>query len=143
MVYLTRKQQHANGTISWVIQLKPEHEKSYQFHRITIQCPSKTFDQYARIHCQLQIDDEQIVDLSQNFSLDSNSLFEYTIDNKINSLSNIRIAFKVILSSSNDNNDDNAWQKGQLFRQSTEQVSDDDQSHFFRINATIVKRDSN
>jgi len=143
MVYLTRKQLHTNGIISWVIQLKPEQEKSYQFHRITIQCPSKAFDQYARIVCQLQIDDEQIIDLPQNRSSDSNSLFEYIIDNKRNSLSNLRIGFKVILSSSNDNNDDNAWQKGQLFRQSTEQISGDDQSHFLRINATIVKRDSN
>jgi hypothetical protein len=71
------------------------------------------------------------------FNSDSNSLFEYTINEKIN-----RITFKIILSSSNDNNDDNAWQKAQLFRQSTEQTSNDDQSHFLKINATIVKRNS-
>ncbi|CAF4786809.1 unnamed protein product, partial [Rotaria magnacalcarata] len=56
------------------------------------------------------------------------------------SLSNIRIQFKVILTSSNDNNDDNAWQKAQLFRQSIEQTSENDQSHFLRINATIIKK---
>jgi hypothetical protein len=72
------------------------------------------------------------------FNSDSNSLFEYTINEKIN-----RIGFKIILSSSNDNNDDNAWQKAQLFRQSTEQTSNDDQSHILKIGATIVKKDSN
>ncbi|CAF1063598.1 unnamed protein product [Adineta steineri] len=47
------------------------------------------------------------------------------LDNKLNSLANIRVTFKLILNCSNDNNDNNPWQKGQLFRQSTEQVSKD------------------
>ncbi|CAF4095901.1 unnamed protein product, partial [Adineta steineri] len=67
----------------------------------------------------------KIIDLSQNLS--SNSLFEYSLNNKLDSLTNIRIIFKVILNCSNDNN---AWQKGQLYRQSTEQVLNDDQSHY-------------
>jgi hypothetical protein len=61
----------------------------------------------------------------------------------MNSLSNLRIGFKIILTSSNDNNDDNAWQKAQLFRQSIDQISDDDKSHFLRINLTILKKHSN
>ncbi|CAF1375784.1 unnamed protein product [Adineta steineri] len=141
MVYLCREHLHTNGVLSWTIQLKPEEEKFYQFHHITIQCPSKAFDQYTQIICQLQIDDKQIIDLSQNLS--SNSLFEYSLDNKLDSLTNIRITFKVILNCSNDNNDNNAWQKGQLCRQSTDQVSNDDQSHYLRLHATIRKRNLN
>ncbi|CAF2155520.1 unnamed protein product, partial [Rotaria magnacalcarata] len=45
----------------------------------------------------------------------SNASFEYTIDQTKHSLSNLRITFKVILPSSYDHNDDNAWQKAQLF----------------------------
>ncbi len=60
----------------------------------------------------------------------------------MNSLSNLRISFKIILTSSNDNNDDNAWQKAQLFRQSIDQISDNDKSHFLRINLTILQRHS-
>jgi hypothetical protein len=116
MVYLSRKQLNSNGIISWCIHFKPEQEESYQFHRITIQCASTTFDQHAKILCQLQIGDEQIIDIPQSiylsdltedvsfyYNLDSSSLFEYTINEKIN-----RIGFKIILSSSNDNN---AWEK--------------------------------
>ena len=54
--------------MSWVIQFKPEQEKFYRFHRINIQCPSTTFDQYAKILCQLQIGDELVVDLPQSIS---------------------------------------------------------------------------
>ncbi len=115
-----------------MIQLKPEQEELYQFQRISIQCPSTTFDQHVKILCQLQIGDEPIIDIPQR---DSNSIFEYTISEKIN-----RIGFKIILTSSNDNN---AWQNAQLFRQSIEQTSNDDQSHFLKINATIFKKDSN
>jgi len=61
------------------------------------------------------------------------------MDEKINSLSNFRIGFKIILTSSNDNNDDNAWQKLQLFRQSIEQT-ENDKSHFLKINVTIQKK---
>ncbi|CAF1612521.1 unnamed protein product [Rotaria sp. Silwood1] len=139
MVYLSRKQLNKNGILSWFIQLKSEQELSYQFHRIQIQCPSTTFDQYSQVICQLEIGDQLTIDLPQN----SNSSFEYIIDETINSLSINRIGFKVLLKSSNDNNDDNAWQKAQLFRQSIEQISDNDQSHFLRINATIIKKNSN
>ncbi|CAF4731159.1 unnamed protein product, partial [Rotaria magnacalcarata] len=62
---------------------------------------------YAQISCQLQLGDEQVIVLPQN----SNSSFEYIVEQTKHSLSNIRIQFKVILTSSNDNNDDNAWQK--------------------------------
>ncbi|CAF1238843.1 unnamed protein product [Adineta steineri] len=44
MVYLCREHLHTNGILSWTIQLKPEEEKFYQFHHITIQCPTKAFD---------------------------------------------------------------------------------------------------
>jgi hypothetical protein len=75
-----------------------------------------------------------------SFNLDVNSSFEYIFDHQINSLSNLRIGFKVILTSSNDMNDNNAWQKAQLFRQSIEQISDNDHSHCLRINLKIVKK---
>lgn len=75
-------------------------------------------------------------------NLDSNCAFEYTIDERENSLSNARIEFQAELSNSNDNNDNNAWQKAQLFRQSIEQISHNDQSHFLQISATIVKKPS-
>ncbi len=75
-----------------------------------------------------------------SFNLDVNSSFEYIFDHQINSLSNLRIGFKVILTSSNDMNDNNAWQKAQLFRQSIEQISDIDHSHCLRINLKIVKK---
>ncbi|UJR10898.1 hypothetical protein I4U23_015086 [Adineta vaga] len=133
MVYLSRKQIHKNGFISWIIQLKPEEEQIYRFDRIKIQCPTITFDQHSEILWQLQIGDDKIIDISPT----SNSLFEYTINTKIN-----RISFKIILSNLNDNNDDNAWQKAQLFRHSTEQTTNDDQSHFLKIIVTIVEKHS-
>ncbi|CAF2139602.1 unnamed protein product [Rotaria magnacalcarata] len=136
MVYLSRKQLNQSGIISWAIQFNSEQEELYRFHKINIQCPSTSFDQYAQISCQLQLGDEQVIVLPQN----SNSSFEYIVEQTKHSLSNIRIQFKVILTSSNDNNDDNAWQKAQLFRQSIEQTSENDQSHFLRINATIIKK---
>ena len=58
----------------------------------------------------------------------------------MNSLSNCRINFRIILSSTNDSNDTNAWQKAQLFRRSIENISDDDRTHFLRINVTILKK---
>ncbi|CAF1405649.1 unnamed protein product, partial [Adineta steineri] len=64
MVYLCREHLQTNRILSWTIQLKPEKEKFYQFHQITIQCTSKAFDQYTQIICQLQIDDKQIIHLS-------------------------------------------------------------------------------
>ncbi|CAF4750842.1 unnamed protein product, partial [Rotaria magnacalcarata] len=136
MVYLSRKQLNQSGIISWAIQFNSEQEELYRFHKINIQCPSTSFDQYAQISCQLQLGDEQVIVLPQN----SNSSFEYIVEQTKHSLSNIRIQFKVILTSSNDNNDDNAWQKAQLFRQSIELTSENDQSHFLRINATIIKK---
>ncbi|CAM4820066.1 unnamed protein product [Rotaria magnacalcarata] len=136
MVYLSRKQLNQSGIISWAIQFNSEQEELYRFHKINIQCPSTSFDQYAQISCQLQLGDEQVIVLPQNL----NSSFEYIVEQTKHSLSNIRIQFKVILTSSNDNNDDNAWQKAQLFRQSIEQTSENDQSHFLRINATIIKK---
>ncbi len=63
MVYLSRKQINSNGMISWVIQLQ---EKVYRFQKINIQCPSTSFDQYAKILCQLQIGDQTIIDLPQS-----------------------------------------------------------------------------
>ncbi|CAF0975287.1 unnamed protein product [Rotaria sordida] len=139
MVYLSRNKLFQNGFISWFIQFNSEQEQFYRFNKINIQCPSTIFDQYAQIICQLHIGDQLIIDIPQS----SNSSFEYILDEKINSLSNIRIGFKVILTSSNDNNDDTAWQKAQLFRQSIEQISNNDQSHFLRINLTIVKKHAN
>ncbi len=65
-VYLSRKQLNSNGIISWCIQFKPEQEKFYQFHKITIQCPGITFDQHSKILCQLQIGDEQVIDVPQS-----------------------------------------------------------------------------
>ena len=70
MVYLSRKQLNSNGFLSWSIQLKPEQGKSYRFDKILIQCPSTTFDQHAKVLCQLQIGDDSVVDLPQsNFFL--------------------------------------------------------------------------
>ncbi|CAF4793018.1 unnamed protein product, partial [Rotaria sp. Silwood2] len=66
MVYLSRKKLNNNGIISWFIQFKSEQEQFYQFHRINIQCPSTTFDQYAQVICQLQIGDQQFIDLPQS-----------------------------------------------------------------------------
>ncbi|CAF0979034.1 unnamed protein product [Adineta ricciae] len=132
MVYLSRKQLNSNGFISWCIQLKPEQEEFYQFHQISIQCPTVTFDQQAKIVCQVQLQDDQLIDIPQN----SNSSFEYIITEK-----NVyRIIFKITLSSSNDHNDNNAWQKAQLFRQSTVQQATGDQSHFLKVISTIVKK---
>jgi hypothetical protein len=78
----------------------------------------------------------------RNCDLDSFTTIETPciFDHQINSLSNLRIGFKVILTSSNDMNDNNAWQKAQLFRQSIEQISDNDHSHCLRINLKIVKK---
>ncbi len=73
-------------------------------------------------------------------NLDSNSSFEYIFNEKINSLSNLRIGFKIILTSTNDNSDNNAWQKAQLFRQSIEEISNNDHSHFLVIHLTIAKK---
>ncbi|CAF1650293.1 unnamed protein product, partial [Didymodactylos carnosus] len=56
----------------------------------------------------------------------SNLLFEYITEDKINCLSNVRTSVTVTLSSSDDNNDNNARQKAQLCRQSIDQTSDND-----------------
>lgn len=73
-------------------------------------------------------------------NLDSDSSFEHVFDKNLDlSLVN-RITFKITLTSSNDQNDTNAWQKAQLFRQSIEQTSENDHSHYFRINLTILKK---
>jgi hypothetical protein len=74
MVYLSRKQINSNGILSWVIQFKPEQEQFYRFDRINIQCPSTTFDQHAKILCQLQIGDELTIDLPQSIYF-SNFIF--------------------------------------------------------------------
>jgi hypothetical protein len=66
MVYLSRKQLNSNGILSWVIQLQ---DNIYRFQKINIQCPSVTFDEYAKILCQLQIGDELTIDLSQSIHL--------------------------------------------------------------------------
>lgn len=68
MVYLARKQLNSNGILSWTIQMKPEQEKIFRFHRIHIQCPSVTFDQHAKVLCQLQIGDTFTIDLPQSIS---------------------------------------------------------------------------
>jgi hypothetical protein len=52
--------------ISWVIQLQ---EKVYRFQKINIQCPSVTFDEHAKILCQLQIGDQLTIDLPQSIDL--------------------------------------------------------------------------
>lgn len=65
-VYLSRKQLNSNGLISWTIQFKPEQEKIYRFDRVNIQCPSTTFDQHAKVLCQLQIADDPTIDLPQS-----------------------------------------------------------------------------
>ena len=66
MVYLSRKQLNSNGILSWTIQMKPEQEKIFRFDRIHIQCPSTTFDQHAKVLCQLQIGDTVTIDLPQS-----------------------------------------------------------------------------
>ena len=70
MVYLSRKQNNSNGIMSWCIQFKPEQEEFYQFQKISIQCPSVTFDQHAKILCQLQIGDDKTIDIPQSMKLD-------------------------------------------------------------------------
>ena len=69
MVYLSRKQLNSNGIISWCIQFKPEQENIYRFNRVRIQCPSTTFDQHAKVLCQLQIGDQFTIDLPQSIDL--------------------------------------------------------------------------
>ncbi|CAF3518145.1 unnamed protein product, partial [Rotaria sp. Silwood2] len=71
-----------NEIFSWSLQFKSGQELLYQLHRINIQCPSTTFDQYAPIICQLQFEDPLTIDLPHN----SNSSFEYIIDEKLKSL---------------------------------------------------------
>ena len=70
MVYLSRKQLNSNGFISWCIQLKPEQEELYLFRGISIQCPTVTFDQHAKIVCQVQLGDDQFIDMPQSSVLD-------------------------------------------------------------------------
>lgn len=66
MVYLSRKQLHKKGMISWALQLKSEQEQFYRFHLIKIQCPSTTFDQYSQISCQIKLGDQQIINIPQS-----------------------------------------------------------------------------
>jgi hypothetical protein len=68
MVYLCRKQLNSNGILSWLIQFKPEQENLYRFDRINIQCPTTTFDEHAKVTCQLQIGDDLVIDLSQSIT---------------------------------------------------------------------------
>lgn len=74
MVYLSRKYLNSNGFLSWSIQLNPQQAKSYRFDRIQIQYSSTTFDQHAKVHCQLQIGDDSTIDLPQ-----SNDFFEQNL----------------------------------------------------------------
>ena len=139
MTYLSRKYLNSDGIIAWSFQFKPQLAQSYRFHQIQIQCPSTTFDQHAKVRCQLQIVNQQPIDLQQN-NLHSNSMFEYTFNGNDESIEDCRLIFKIILSSTNDNNDENAWQKAQLFRQSIEQTSEEDHSHFLTINLVIIPK---
>lgn len=68
MVYLSRQHLNSNGILSWTIQIKPEQEKIFRLDRIQIQCPSTTFDQQAKVLCQLQIGETLTVDLPQSIS---------------------------------------------------------------------------
>lgn len=68
-VYLSRKQLNSNGILSWLIQFKPEQENLYRFDRINIQCPMITFDEYAKVTCQLQIGNDLFIDLSSSINL--------------------------------------------------------------------------
>jgi len=136
MVYLTRSNQGEHfprGSISWSIQLTPELYENYQFNRITIQCPSMRFDSDAQVKIELEIREDKTIEITQ-----TDSLFEYTIkDNEISP----RLRLIVTLSSSNDQNDQNAWQKAQLFRQSLSNQSD--KSHYLQFRVTIIDRHKN
>ncbi|CAF1506074.1 unnamed protein product [Rotaria magnacalcarata] len=139
MVYLCRREQGENlstGSISWLIQLDEELEKKYRFNRITLQYSSVTYDEYARVQWQLCIGEKKIIDIPE----ESNNSFEYCINEEENYLDDFRLRLIAVLTSSNDHNDNNAWQKAQLFRQSIEHSSHDEQSHCLQINVSIVER---
>ncbi len=55
-------------------------------------------------------------------------------------MEHLRLSLIATLTSSNDHSDNDAWKKAQLFRQSIEQTSHDEQLHQLQINITIVDR---
>ena len=154
MVYLSRQTSSAKGILSWRFSFDPDLNNTYRIHRISVQCPTKTFDPSAQIHCQLQFGNGFTRDLPagvfpsssccsiNDLYLDLSSPFESLLEDDLVSTSPSPITFQVTLSTGNDSTDDNAWQKAQLFRQSIDRSSSQDQSHYFRIHLDIVRRTS-
>lgn len=122
MVYLARKDLHQTG---WA-KLRFEMSSSEQhFGHIRVDCPVHHFDQFGSVQVFLNYGDEH-VPLS---SSSSSSSFEYEFPSK----SIEKFDLELVVSSSNDDNDANAWQKTQLFRQSILPASSNDRTHLFRI----------
>jgi len=159
MVYLCRRKQEKNfspGFISWLIQLDEKCDSKYCFDRITLQYSSTTFDRSACVQWQLCIGKNKIIDLPKGMTIfnhdlsdqhcldskKSNLSFEYRMDEEENCVEHLRLCLIATLTNLNDDYDNHAWQKAQLFRQSIDHLSYDEQSHRLQMNVTIVDRQS-
>lgn len=121
MVYLARKSLFQNGFAKFQFEIDSEEK---QFGHLQLACPSHQFDQFGSIELFLHFDDQRI-----SLSSSSSSVFEFDFPTK----SIKKFQLEIVLSSTNDENDSNSWQKTQLFRQSTLPTSSDDRSHLFRL----------
>ena len=157
MVYLSRQTSSTKGILSWRFVLDTNLGNTYRIHRISVQCPTKTFDPSAQIHCQLQFGNGFHRDLPSGLfllflpslccsiprvDLDLSSPCECFLDDDLTGASLSPITFQVTLATDNDSTDDNAWQKAQLFRQSIDRSSSEDHSHYFRIHFDVNRRTS-
>ena len=121
MVYLARKDLHQTGWAKIQFEM-PSSEQ--HFDHIRIDCPVHQFDQFGSMQVFLNYGDEHVP-----LSSSSSSSFEYDFPSQ----SVEKFQLEIVLSSTNDDNDANAWQKTQLFRQSILPASSNDRTHLFRI----------
>ena len=135
-VYLSREHLHSPGRLSWHFQLQPACRSSHRISHFTLQCPTHRFDEHGQLQCQLKLADgtsrELLLDPStQRFT----SSF---VDGEEEEEEELLV--EVLLNSSNDANDLNAWQKTQLCRQSTSSTSEDDRSQLLIIELQLSSR---
>lgn len=127
MVYLARKNLFQNGFAKFQFEID-SNEK--QFDHLQIFCPFHQFDQFGSVNLFIHQENQR---LSLSSSSSSPHLFEFDFPSN----SSTTFQLEIILSSTNDENDTNSWQKTQLFRQSIVSTSSDDRSHLFRFHLTL------
>ncbi|CAF1356193.1 unnamed protein product, partial [Didymodactylos carnosus] len=129
MCYIARKTNENMGIIQWNIQLPNE---DYEIKNVHVKYPFTCFDS-GKVQWQIEYFDNKKTAYSQDLPTnDSKNEYDLRIDSI--SCQNIRI-----LATLSGGDGDCAWQKAQLFRQSTEVENKNDQ-RLFSVQIFIQKR---